>query len=486
TEESALVITGIKGRINRAVWGPLNRTIITAGEDATIRIWDSETGQLLKESDKESGHQKTISSLSKSLDWSHFITGSLDKSAKLWDTRTLTLIKTYVTERPVNAVDISPTHDTVVLGGGQDAMNVTMTDRRAGKFEAKFYHKILQEEIGGVKGHFGPINALAFNPDGRSHANILDLYIDKLLSLFIFTLYPFYTYILYVAQANIYKVCFFLIIGGEDGYHQDFLGSGAVLFRFVFSTRRMWLHFITDGDPDTARAFQPICFLGDFSIYCCYIVVIYYTTKDNNMIGCFKMGSVAFAFTGLEFYLTYWEWNANISYLVHKDIDEMKLRAVLPYFPLVMLLAFMNFLINMFSNFHRARKIPEDLNMVSKYDCRRASSYKIKYITLREAIRQEYREVVERRVFTVTGNRPDEETIDDLIETGKSEQIFKDAIQHQGRGQILDTVAEIQERHDAVRDLERKLLELQQIFMDMAVLVEAQGDMINNIETHQA
>uniref|UniRef100_N1R4N9 Syntaxin-132 n=1 Tax=Aegilops tauschii TaxID=37682 RepID=N1R4N9_AEGTA len=103
---------------------------------------------------------------------------------------------------------------------------------------------------------------------------------------------------------------------------------------------------------------------------------------------------------------------------------------------------------------------------------------------LRESIRQEYREVVERRVFTVTGNRPDEETIDDLIETGRSEQIFKDAVQQQGRGQILDTVAEIQERHDAVRDLERKLLELQQIFLDMAVLVEAQGDMINHIETH--
>jgi len=25
----------------------------------------------------------------------------------------------------------------------------------------------LQEEIGGGKGHFGPLNALAFNPDGR-------------------------------------------------------------------------------------------------------------------------------------------------------------------------------------------------------------------------------------------------------------------------------------------------------------------------------
>ncbi|TYG55875.1 hypothetical protein ES288_D08G018300v1 [Gossypium darwinii] len=76
----------LRGRINRAVWGPLNRTIVSAGEDAVIRIWDSETVHTS-------------------------FTGSLDKSAKLWDTRTLTLIKTYVTERPVNAVAMSPLLD---------------------------------------------------------------------------------------------------------------------------------------------------------------------------------------------------------------------------------------------------------------------------------------------------------------------------------------------------------------------------------------
>ncbi|KAI5679710.1 hypothetical protein M9H77_00937 [Catharanthus roseus] len=103
--------------------------------------------------------------------------------------------------------------------------------------------------------------------------------------------------------------------------------------------------------------------------------------------------------------------------------------------------------------------------------------------TLRESIHQEYRDVVERRVFTVTGTRADEETIDRLIETGDSEQIFQKAVREQGRGQIMDTLAEIQERHDAVRELERKLLELQQIFMDMAVLVDAQGDMLDNIES---
>ncbi|KAK9667306.1 hypothetical protein RND81_14G247000 [Saponaria officinalis] len=47
----------------------------------------------------------------------------------------------------------------------------------------------------------------------------------------------------------------------------------------------------------------------------------------------------------------------------------------------------------------------------------------------------------------------------------------------------MDTLAEIQERHDAVRDVERKLLELQQIFLDMAVLIDAQGDVLDNIES---
>ncbi|KAF5471968.1 hypothetical protein F2P56_008725 [Juglans regia] len=103
--------------------------------------------------------------------------------------------------------------------------------------------------------------------------------------------------------------------------------------------------------------------------------------------------------------------------------------------------------------------------------------------TLREAIHQEHREIVERRVFTVTGTRADEETIERLIDTGDSEQIFQKAIQEQGRGQIMATVAEIHERHDAVREVERKLLDLQQIFLDMAVLVDAQGDMLNNIES---
>ena len=49
--------------------------------------------------------------------------------------------------------------------------------------------------------------------------------------------------------------------------------------------------------------------------------------------------------------------------------------------------------------------------------------------------------------------------------------------------QVLDTLVEIQERHAAVRELERSLLDLHQVFLDMAVLVEAQGEMLDNIES---
>ncbi|XP_076881131.1 syntaxin-132-like [Bidens hawaiensis] len=106
--------------------------------------------------------------------------------------------------------------------------------------------------------------------------------------------------------------------------------------------------------------------------------------------------------------------------------------------------------------------------------------------TLRRKIDDEYREVVERRVITVTGTRPDEETINNLIETGNSEQIFQNAMKEMGRGQVLNTLEEIQERHDAVREIEKKLLELHQIYLDMAVLIEAQGDLLDNIESQVA
>ncbi|CAK9172846.1 unnamed protein product [Ilex paraguariensis] len=105
---------------------------------------------------------------------------------------------------------------------------------------------------------------------------------------------------------------------------------------------------------------------------------------------------------------------------------------------------------------------------------------------LRTNMNAEYKETVGRRYFTVTGEKANDELIEDLISSGESETFLQKAIQEQGRGQIMDTISEIQERHDAVKEIEKNLIELHQIFLDMAALVEAQGQQLNNIETHVA
>lgn len=58
----------------------------------------------------------------------------------------------------------------VVMGGGQEAMNVTTTGARHGHFEVRFFHRIFEEEVARVKGGFGPCNTIAVHPQGKGYS----------------------------------------------------------------------------------------------------------------------------------------------------------------------------------------------------------------------------------------------------------------------------------------------------------------------------
>jgi translation initiation factor 3 subunit I len=116
-------------------------------------------------------HTNVIQDIQLSRDQTMLVTASKDSTAKLFDAETLVCLKQYKTERPVNSAAISPIYDHVVLGGGQEAMDVTTSSTKSGKFDSRFFHLIYEEEFARLKGHFGPINSLAFHPDGKSFAS---------------------------------------------------------------------------------------------------------------------------------------------------------------------------------------------------------------------------------------------------------------------------------------------------------------------------
>ncbi|XP_034472468.1 eukaryotic translation initiation factor 3 subunit I [Drosophila innubila] len=168
-QEPTLRIPMVESKITSMQWGPLDETIITGHDNGNIAIWDIRKGQ--KVVDSGTDHTAGINDLQLSSDGTMFVTASKDTTAKLFDSESLMCLKTYKTERPVNSAAISPILDHVVLGGGQDAMEVTTTSTKAGKFDSRFFHLIYEEEFARLKGHFGPINSLAFHPDGKSYAS---------------------------------------------------------------------------------------------------------------------------------------------------------------------------------------------------------------------------------------------------------------------------------------------------------------------------
>ena len=105
---------------------------------------------------------------------------------------------------------------------------------------------------------------------------------------------------------------------------------------------------------------------------------------------------------------------------------------------------------------------------------------------LRQRMMSEYKETVERRYYTLTGEVPEEEVIERIISDGRGEELLGAAVAEHGKGAVLAAVHEIQDRHDAAREVERSLLELHQVFLDMAVMVETQGEKLDDIESHVA
>ncbi|CAI4215051.1 unnamed protein product [Parascedosporium putredinis] len=151
TDERALTIVCDRSKATVAGFSYMSKYIIAGHEDGSISQYDGKTGELIINYAIHDLNQP-ITDLQWSSDRTYFITACKDKTSKL-----------------ITAKDLEK--EFVILGGGQAAMDVTTTAARQGKFEARFYHKIFEDEIGRVRGHFGPLNTVAVDPTGKGYCS---------------------------------------------------------------------------------------------------------------------------------------------------------------------------------------------------------------------------------------------------------------------------------------------------------------------------
>ena len=131
---------------------PTATTCRAASEDATLKVWSAEIGGTELLSLK--GHTGSLTSVAFSADGKRIVSGSYDKTVKVWDadkgTETLTL-KGHT--QPVSSVAFSADGKRIVSGSYDKTVKVWDADKGT--------------ETLSLKGHTEGVTSVAFSPDGK-------------------------------------------------------------------------------------------------------------------------------------------------------------------------------------------------------------------------------------------------------------------------------------------------------------------------------
>ena len=147
-----LTIRGHEDVVNSAKFSPDGKTIASASDDKTLRIWDSQTGVQIGAPLR--GHKAPVKVVCFSSDGTKIASGSADTNIRVWDARTRTLVGLPLCghEDSVTTVLFSP-DGSQIISGSTDA-TIRIWDLQTRKSVT-------------LRGHDGGILAASFTPDGR-------------------------------------------------------------------------------------------------------------------------------------------------------------------------------------------------------------------------------------------------------------------------------------------------------------------------------
>lgn len=103
------------------------------------------------------------------------------------------------------------------------------------------------------------------------------------------------------------------------------------------------------------------------------------------------------------------------------------------------------------------------------------------YKKVQEEYESQLKDKVSRQVRIINPDARDED-IDKIIQQGDPSQFIKQAIVGPVNAEIEEEYRKAQDKYKDIVKLVRSVRELQQLFQDMAVLIQEQGEMLNQIK----
>ena len=144
-------LNGHSNGINSVAISSDNRYIVSGSDDKTVRLWDFKSGKLLK---TLNGHSNSVNSVAISSDNRYIVSGSSDKTVKLWDVNSGNFLKTFSEHlSSVNSIAISSDSKYIVSGSWDKT--VKLWDVNSGKLLKTF------------RGHYSTIYSVAISSDNR-------------------------------------------------------------------------------------------------------------------------------------------------------------------------------------------------------------------------------------------------------------------------------------------------------------------------------
>ena len=84
--------------MSSVAYSPDGKHIVSGSNDKTVKIWDAQSGE---EKCTLRGHSGILTSVAYSPDGKHIVTGSRDNTVKVWDSQTGKEVSVLVCHRPI-------------------------------------------------------------------------------------------------------------------------------------------------------------------------------------------------------------------------------------------------------------------------------------------------------------------------------------------------------------------------------------------------